>query len=98
MADIFPITVEVITAAIFQTCHSRAVFAETSRLVGQTVDKRLPHVPSCEHRNSLEKDTFNAINDCLQTHFNVGCRRIPLSGLISRYERERESVVYWYSI
>jgi hypothetical protein len=71
MANIVPVTAQVISAAVFQTGHSQRVWVEMNSLVAQAVDETLPPLPVCPDRHSLDQVTFDAIETRLRTHFNV---------------------------
>jgi hypothetical protein len=76
MADIVPITAQVIGAAVFQSGHSYRVWTEMNSLAGHSVDETLPPLPVFDDRHSLDQVKFDAIETRLLTHFNVSVARL----------------------
>jgi hypothetical protein len=62
MANIVPVTAQVISTAVFQIGHSERVWGEMNSLVAQAVDETLPLLPVCLDRHSLDQDTFDVIH------------------------------------
>jgi hypothetical protein len=61
MANIVPVTAQVIGAAVFPSGHSYCVWAEMNSWVAQAVDKTFPPLPVVPDRHSLDQVTFDAI-------------------------------------
>jgi hypothetical protein len=80
MADIVPVTAQVICAAVFETGHSKSVWTEMNSEVGQTVETQLPPLPVFDDRHSLDQATFDATETRLLTHFHVIVARFGPGG------------------
>ena len=80
MANIVPVTGQVICAAVFQCGHSYHVWAAMKSLVGQAVDETLPPLPVVDDRHSLDQVSFDAIETRLLTYFNVFVARFRPGG------------------
>jgi hypothetical protein len=88
MANIVPVTAQVIGAAVFQSGHSYRVWAEMNLLVAQAVDETLPPLPVFLDRHSLDPVTFDAIENCFLTYFNVSIARFRRGNVQERNLKE----------